>query len=82
MNKYLIQPKFSVGDRVIHKSNPEVVMIIKSEVFEKAQIPTAFGTGINFTSKGFHFDGYIICEWMDNNQIFEEKIHQDMLDPA
>lgn len=79
MNKYLVQPKFSVGDKVVHKSNPDTIMIISSENFETKSRPTAFGSGIPATSKNSYFDGHFICEWMKENKLLKQQIHQDML---
>jgi hypothetical protein len=79
----IVTPKFRVGDRVIHMSNRDLIMVISKLVHKKAQTnQTAFGSSIFFQTKNSYFEGMFLCEWVDSSGKHIEMFNQNVLELA
>lgn len=79
----IVPPKFALGQRVIHRSNRDVSMVISKLVHEKARTnKSAFGTSIFLETNHTYFQGMFLCEWVDSGGKHIEMFNQDVLELA
>lgn len=78
--KEIILPKFKVGDKVTHRSNPSLIMVISKLVYKKAKTnKTAFGSSIYFQTRHSYFEGMFLCEWIGRLGKHTEIFNQNVL---
>jgi uncharacterized protein YodC (DUF2158 family) len=79
----IVTPKFRVGDKVIHMSNRDLIMVISKLVHEKARTnKSAFGTSIFLETNHTYFQGMFLCEWVNSGGKHIEMFNQDVLELA